>query len=133
MSAPRPAPIDITTLKLGDRLGQGGQGTVHQVRKGWPHYDYWRSMKVAGNSALDVLLCLSMNYPDDAGYAVRNECLVKSGHTFTNVGDCGKSNVYVTGRTNTYGDASFCGSDGCTTWPSTDYPAFAYTVCWRWR
>ncbi|MEW2625634.1 hypothetical protein [Streptomyces sp. NPDC048106] len=107
--------------------------TSHAKCESWPHYNYWRSMKVAGNSALDVMLCLSMNYPDDAGYAIRNECLVKSGNTFTNVGDCGKSNVYVTGRTSTYNDASFCGSDGSTTWPSTDYPAFAYTVCWRWR
>ncbi|WP_435642280.1 LppU/SCO3897 family protein [Streptomyces sp. H49] len=107
--------------------------TSHAKCEGLPHYNYWRSMKVAGNSALDVMLCLSMNYPDDAGYAVRNECLVKSGNTFTNVGDCGKSNVYVTGRTSAYRDASFCGSDGYTTWPSTDYPAFAYTVCWRWR
>ncbi|MFC9931904.1 hypothetical protein [Streptomyces sp. NPDC127190] len=107
--------------------------TSHAKCEGWPHYNYWRSMKVAGNPGLDVMLCLSMNYPDDAGYAVRNECLVKSGNTFTNVGDCGKSNVYVTGRTSTYDDTSFCGSDGSTTWPSTDYPSFAYTVCWRWR
>ncbi|MFB7666926.1 hypothetical protein ACFC1R_23750 [Kitasatospora sp. NPDC056138] len=99
----------------------------------WPHYDYWRHFSVGGNSSLDVLLCLSMNYPDDAGYATVNECLSKSGSTFTNVGSCASSNIYVTGRTGTPDDPAFCGHDGSTYWRSGDYPSFGYTVCWRWK
>jgi len=99
----------------------------------WPHYNYWRFMPVGADSRLDVLLCLSMNYPDDAGYATVKECLSKSGSTFTNVGSCNASNVYVTGRTSTPNNPSFCGKDGSTYWRSADYPAFGYTVCWRWR
>ncbi|MFR9800167.1 hypothetical protein ACL02U_30370 [Streptomyces sp. MS06] len=107
--------------------------TAHSKCDNWPHYNRWRTMTVPGNSSLDVLLCMSMQYPDDAGYATRNECLVKSGNTFTNAGSCAKSNVYVTGRTSRYADRSFCGRDGATWWHSTYYPAFSYTVCWRWR
>ncbi|GAA0674270.1 hypothetical protein GCM10010193_28900 [Kitasatospora atroaurantiaca] len=99
----------------------------------WPHYNYWRHFSVAADSRLDVLLCLSMNYPDDAGYATVKECLSKSGSTFTNVGSCNASNVYVTGRTSTPNAPAFCGHDGSTYWRSADYPAFGYTVCWRWR
>jgi len=101
----------------------------------WPHYNEWRHFAVARNSELDVLLCLSMNYPDDAGYATQNECLLKSGTeshvTFTNVGSCASSNVVVTGRTSRYRDSAFCGNDGWTTWEPSDYPSLAYTVCWR--
>ncbi|WP_435132726.1 LppU/SCO3897 family protein [Actinacidiphila sp. bgisy144] len=107
--------------------------TAHSKCENWPHYNQWRTMTVPGNSGLDVLLCLSMQYPDDAGYATRNECLVKSGNTFTNVGSCAKSNVYVSGRTNTYDDPAFCQGDASVWWRSNDYPTFAYTVCWRWR
>ncbi|MFJ8622369.1 hypothetical protein ACIRD3_05930 [Kitasatospora sp. NPDC093550] len=105
----------------------------HAKCTSWPHYNYWRHMPVSGDPKLDVLLCLSMNYPDDAGYATLDECLSKAGSTFTNVGSCGASNVYVTGRTGTANDWAFCGRDGATSWRSTDYPDFAYTVCWRWR
>jgi len=89
-------------------------------------------MPVAQDPGLDVLLCLSMNYPDDAGYATVNECLLKSGNTFTNIGSCTGSNVVVTGRTSTPDDPAFCGSDGSTYWRPGDYPSFGYTVCWRW-
>jgi serine/threonine protein kinase len=101
----------------------------------WPHYNQWKRFGVAADSGLDVLLCLSMNYPDDAGYAKQNQCLLKSGSeqhaTFTNVGSCAASNVVVTGRTRQYGAAAFCGSDGWTTWRPSDFPSLAYTVCWR--
>jgi hypothetical protein len=63
--------------------------------------DYWRYMLVGHDSTLDVLPCLSMNHPDDVGYATVNECLLKSGSTVTNVGGCTGSPVYVTGRTST--------------------------------
>ncbi|MER5635890.1 hypothetical protein ABT095_02905 [Kitasatospora sp. NPDC002227] len=101
--------------------------------KDWPNYNFWRKMPVSADSDLGVLLCLSMNYPDDLGYATVNECLSKSGSTFTNVGSCANSNVYVTGRTGTYDDPGFCGQDGAMWWRSVEYPSFAYTVCWRWR
>ncbi|MBN6545940.1 LppU/SCO3897 family protein [Actinacidiphila bryophytorum] len=107
----------------------------HTKCTSWPHYNEWKTFTVSHDSGLDVLLCLSMNYPDDAGYATQRECLLKSGSggqaTFTNVGSCAASNVVVTGRTSRYRAASFCGNDGWTTWEPTDYPALAYTVCWR--
>ncbi|HWG25520.1 LppU/SCO3897 family protein [Actinospica sp.] len=103
----------------------------------WPHYVQWKDFTVGGDSGLDVLLCMSMNYPDDAGYATQNECLSKTGSNsqphFTNTGSCSNSNVYVTGRTNKYDDPGFCGNDGATWWQNSDYPALAYTVCWRYR
>ncbi|MER6367540.1 hypothetical protein ABT255_04020 [Streptomyces mirabilis] len=103
----------------------------------WPHYNQWKHFGVASDSGLDVLLCLSMNYPDDAGYATKNECLLKSGSgqdvTFTNVGSCAASNVVVNGRTSQYDAGAFCGNYGSTTWKPSDYPSLAYTVCWRWK
>ena len=89
------------------------------------------------DSTLDVLLCLSMNYPDAAGDATQNECLSKSGTdshpTFTNTGSCSNANVYVTGRTSKYDDPGFCGNDGATWWENSDFPSLAYTVCWAYR
>ncbi|HTJ67262.1 MAG TPA: hypothetical protein VL551_07010 [Actinospica sp.] len=103
----------------------------------WPHYNQWRNYTVPSDSGLDVLLCLSMNYPDDAGYATQNECLSKTGSDssphFTNTGSCSNANVYVTGRTSTYDDQSFCGNDGSTWWENPDFPALAYTMCWQYR
>jgi hypothetical protein len=103
----------------------------------WPNYDEWKDFTVSSDSGLDVMLCLSMNYPDAAGNATQNECLYKSGSdsnaTFTNTGSCSNANVYVTGRTSTYDDKSFCGNDGWTTWEPTDYPSLGYTVCWANR
>uniref|UniRef100_UPI002F91BCAE hypothetical protein n=1 Tax=Kitasatospora sp. NBC_01519 TaxID=2903576 RepID=UPI002F91BCAE len=74
-----------------------------------------------------------MVFPDDAGYATVRECLSKSGSTFTNVGSCDRSNVYVTGRTSTPNQPSFCGQDASTYWRSNEFPDLGYTVCWRWR
>ncbi|MFF7194569.1 hypothetical protein ACFZAM_12775 [Streptomyces sp. NPDC008079] len=112
------------------------RGTTDDAKcDSWPHYNEWKRFGVAGDSGLDVLLCLSMNYPDDAGYATQRECLLKSGAdghaTFTNVGSCASSNVVVTGRTSRYNASAFCGHDGWTTWEPPEYPALAYTVCWR--
>ncbi|MFB6889078.1 hypothetical protein ACFCX4_07155 [Kitasatospora sp. NPDC056327] len=85
----------------------------------------------------DVLLCLSMNYPDDAGYATRDQCLLVSGgaddRVFTDVGGCAGANAVVTGRSSTYDNSAFCGNHGWVTWRSRDFPDFAYTLCWRWK
>ena len=125
---------------------QTGNFTVLAVYKGttdntkcrsWPRYNQWKTFTVDGESRLDTLLCLSMNYPDDAGYATINQCLLMSGsnshRSFTNVGSCAASNVVVTGRTSTYNASAFCGRDGSMTWRPTEFPDLAYTVCWRWR
>jgi hypothetical protein len=102
----------------------------------WPLYDEnWHST-VPDNSGLDVLLCLAMNYPDALGNATLNECLVMSGPSnapvFTNVDSCSASNVAVSGRTSTYDDPGFCGSDASVWWRPTGFPSLGYTVCWRW-
>jgi|GEM_PF-3407275 len=85
------------------------------------------------DSGLQVLLCLSMNYPDALGHATQNECLVKNGNTFTNADSCPDSNVVVSGRTSTYDDPGFCGNDGAQWWRPEEFPALGYTVCWRWK
>ena len=90
-----------------------------------------------GQSYLDVVLCLSMIYPDDMGYAVQDNCMSMSGDpdggtaVFT-FADCDSANVYVTGRTNEYEALDWCGNDGWSTWTSDDFPDHAYTVCWRY-
>jgi hypothetical protein len=114
------------------------RGTTDSSKcKSWPNYDEWKDFTVSSDSGLDVMLCLSLNYPDAAGNATQNECLSKSGSdsdaTFTNTGSCSNANVYITGRTSTYDDKSFCGNDGWTTWEPTDYPSLGYTVCWAYR
>jgi len=87
-------------------------------------------------SYLDVVLCLSFKYPDDAGYAGLDDCLYMDGdpadgatYSFT---DCDSANVYVTGRTDEYEASGFCGNDGWNTWTSYDFPVHTYTICWRW-
>jgi hypothetical protein len=99
----------------------------------WPYYDEYFSYPVASNPSLDVLLCLTMNYPDAAGDAKQYDCLLKSGNSFTNPSSCSAANVYVAGRTSAYNDPGFCGSYGWTTWENPDYPKLAYTVCWQWK
>jgi hypothetical protein len=98
-----------------------------------PHYNHWRTVPGPSGANQDVLQCLSMVFPDDAGYADVNQCLRKSGDTFTNVGDCDRSNVEVTGRTDQPADPAFCGRYAYTYWRSDQFPDLGYTVCWRWR
>ncbi|WP_405392446.1 hypothetical protein OG596_34330 [Streptomyces sp. NBC_01102] len=105
----------------------------HSKCDSWPHYNQWRTVSGPKGAGQDVLQCLSMVFPDDAGYATVRECLSKSGSTFTNVGSCDRSNVHVTGRTSTPNHPAFCGQDGSTSWRSNEYPDLGYTVCWRWR
>ncbi|WP_306369191.1 hypothetical protein [Nocardiopsis sp. CC223A] len=85
---------------------------------------------------LDVVLCLSMIYPDDLGYARGNECLsvsqTASGPHAIFATSCASANAVVTGRTGEYNAAGFCGYDGWSTWRSRDFPEHAYTVCWRY-
>jgi serine/threonine protein kinase len=105
----------------------------HSKCDNWPHYNEWRTVSGPKGAGLDVLQCLSMVFPDDAGYATTRECLLKSGAFFTNVGSCDRSNVYVTGRTSTPNYPAFCGQDASTYWRSNEFPDLGYTVCWRWR
>ncbi|MYW05775.1 hypothetical protein [Streptomyces sp. SID3343] len=103
---------------------------------GWPNYNLAKAFPVSADSGLDVLLCLSMNYPDDIGNAAVRSCLRKSGSEsqpiFTNVGTCAASNIVVSGRTSDSRDTGFCGRDGATHWSNSEYPKLGYTVCWRW-
>jgi eukaryotic-like serine/threonine-protein kinase len=98
-------------------------------------WDYARSFSVTDWPALDLRLCLAMNYPDDAGRAEVDNCLLMTGPendpTFE-FADCDASNVYVTGRTSEYSDDAFCGNDAWTSWQNEDHPDMGYTVCWRW-
>ncbi|WP_030276838.1 LppU/SCO3897 family protein [Streptomyces sp. NRRL B-24484] len=105
----------------------------HSKCDSWPHYNQWRTVSGPRGADRDVLQCLSMVFPDDAGYATVRECLFKSGSTFTDVGSCDRSNVYVTGRTSTPNHPAFCGQDASTYWRSNEFPGLGYTVCWRWR
>ncbi|WP_051450900.1 serine/threonine-protein kinase [Actinospica robiniae] len=87
----------------------------------------------AGYSQLDVVLCLSVNYPDAAGHATVNTCLATSDFkvgSFENV-PCSEANVVVTGRINKYSDGAYCGSYGWTSWHSGLDASITYTVCFR--
>ncbi|MFE7118445.1 protein kinase [Streptomyces sp. NPDC057654] len=85
-------------------------------------------------SQLDLVLCLSMNYPDAAGRAESGSCLLRTGSAqqpHFQATSCANANVVVTGRTSTYHDAAFCGSHGWATWRSPDFPNRSYTICYR--
>jgi hypothetical protein len=85
-------------------------------------------------SELNLVLCLSTNYPDAIGRAPVGTCLLetRSGQnaTFQNT-SCSQANVVVTGRVAQYNDGSFCGSNHWSTWRNRDFPKSAYTVCFR--
>lgn len=112
-------------------------GTTSSARcKGLRNYDWSEHFGVTGRSDLDVTLCLSMVYPDDAGHAVQNECLKFTGtyaRPTMHAVSCSKANVIVTGRTPKYNAKTFCGNDAWTTWKPNDYPDLAYTMCYRKR
>ncbi|MDT0341967.1 serine/threonine protein kinase [Streptomyces litchfieldiae] len=97
-------------------------------------WDHSRHYTVDTWPELNVRLCLSMNYPDDIGHAPIDTCLAMSGSGsdlhFT-YADCSVADVYVTGRTSTYYDTGFCGSDGWSTWESPEFPELSYTACFR--
>ncbi|SHM32456.1 LppU/SCO3897 family protein [Actinacidiphila paucisporea] len=112
-------------------------GTTDGSRcKGLRNNDWAEHFGVSGRSDLDVTLCLSMIYPDDAGHAVLNQCMHFSGtatQPSLHAAACAKANVIVTGRTPKYNDGTFCGNDAWTTWKPDHYPQLAYTLCYRRR
>ncbi|WUH92971.1 hypothetical protein OG900_24560 [Streptomyces sp. NBC_00433] len=112
-------------------------GTTDGSRcKGLRNNDWAEHFGVSGRSDLDVTLCLSMIYPDDAGHAVLNQCMRFSGtatRPSLHAATCAKANVIVTGRTPKYNNGKFCGSDAWTTWKPSDFPELAYTLCYRRR
>lgn len=91
---------------------------------------------VEGVEALDVVLCLSMNYPDAMGHAPVGACLIANGKDgawkFAFADDCAKANAVVTGRTPGVDTEGFCGGDGAVSWAPPRYPDLGYTVCFRW-
>lgn len=98
--------------------------------------DWAEHFGVSGRSDLDVTLCLTMIYPDDAGHAVLNQCMHFSGsstHPSLHAAKCGSANVIVTGRTPHYNDSKFCGNDAWATWKPNNYPELSYTLCYRYR
>ncbi|MFD0557260.1 serine/threonine protein kinase [Stackebrandtia endophytica] len=98
--------------------------------------DWMVHLPVGAADDLDVVLCLSMNYPHDAGHAQINSCMLRTEYTDGSVDftfrSCDESNVYVTGRTSDPDDRSFCGNHGSTWWKSRHFPSLSYTVCWRY-
>nr|WSX78885.1 hypothetical protein OH826_36565 [Streptomyces sp. NBC_00899] len=112
-------------------------GTTDGSRcKGLRNNDWAEHFGVSGRSDLDVTLCLSMVYPDDAGHAVLNQCMHFSGsstHPALHAAKCGSANVIVTGRTPKYNDSKFCGNDAWATWRPNNYPELSYTLCYRYR
>ncbi|NJP44555.1 LppU/SCO3897 family protein [Actinacidiphila epipremni] len=112
-------------------------GTLSSDRcKSLRNDDWSEHFGVTGRTDLDVTLCLSMVYPDDAGHAVQNQCMKFTGtyaKPVMHAVSCAKANVIVTGRTSKYNDKKFCGNDAWTTWKPNDYPGLAYTMCYRQR
>jgi hypothetical protein len=93
--------------------------------------DWARQFTVPGYPDLDELLCLQMNYPV-VGTVPIDTCLLKtgtgSGTSFSQV-PCDEANVVVTGRTDTYDDPSFCGTDGASWWHPHGYRDLGFTTC----
>jgi hypothetical protein len=93
--------------------------------------DMARQFTVPGYPDLDELLCLQVNYPV-VGTVPIDTCLLKSGTgsdaSFSQV-PCDEANVVVTGRTGTYDDPSFCGTDGASWWHPRGYRDLGFTTC----
>jgi len=98
--------------------------------------DWMVYLPVNSDDDLDVVLCLSMNYPHDAGHAEVDNCMLRTEYSDGSVDfafkPCDESNVYVTGRTSDPDDKSFCGDHGWTSWESSYFPDLSYMVCWRY-
>jgi serine/threonine protein kinase len=83
---------------------------------------------------LDVVHCLSMNFPDAAGRAPVGSCLLltdSAQRAYFRAASCSGGNVQVVGRSSQYRNTSYCGAYGWTTWRSSDFPQIAYTVCYK--
>lgn len=99
----------------------------------YPNYDQNYTIRTPWTQ-LDIVLCLSMNYPNAAARAQVNSCLLMTG----DIGDadyqavpCDEANVVVTGRIGIYDDTAFCGQNASTWWEPNGFPSLAYTVCFR--
>jgi hypothetical protein len=104
--------------------------------KGVKNNDWSEHFGVTGRKDLGVALCLSMNYPDDAGHAAINQCMRLTGPSTRPVihaSSCGSANIVINGRTSKYNASSFCKNYGWATWKPSDYPELAYTVCYRYK
>lgn len=104
--------------------------------KGVKNSDWSEHFGVTGRTDLGVTLCLSMNYPDDAGHAVMNECMKMTGasnHPVLHSSSCGSANIVINGITHTYNNSKFCGNNGWSTWKPNYWSQLAYTVCYRWK
>ncbi|WP_025272216.1 serine/threonine protein kinase [Haloglycomyces albus] len=97
------------------------------------YYTGWQTF-TTGVDELNVLLCTSMIYPDDAGYASVDHCMYRTGSgddmsfTFSN---CSSANAIITGRSGSYGDQGMCGNHGWYTWRHGEYDGYEYTICYR--
>jgi hypothetical protein len=107
-----------------------------------PYYDWNVNTTVSGNSAANLLLCLSFQFGSDAGYARVGNCMIRNGSgssftlSFPSGSSCDGTNTVITGRDIKFSDAgakSFCGNDGYAGQSITRYPQLSYTVCWRPR
>lgn len=88
---------------------------------------------------LDVVLCLSMNYPrGDIGYAQPGDCMHlygKEGDRTFESADCGSDDVVeITRRTDVYYEVpeEFCGRTNWSNFNPEGFPELAYTVCWTY-
>jgi hypothetical protein len=99
-----------------------------------PGYDYAMWFAPPGRSDLDVLHCLSFNYPQGAiGSAPVGACLYPSGPSndlYFTAAACAAGNLQVVGRYGVYDDVSACGSYGWATWNWPAFPTLSYTVCY---
>ncbi|MDT0342286.1 serine/threonine-protein kinase [Streptomyces litchfieldiae] len=100
---------------------------------------YSHAFTVEAWPELDVVLCLSMNYPrGDIGYAQPGDCLHlygTEGDRSFEFADCDSADiVQVTRRANAYYDdaTEYCGQTNGSRFDPEGFPELAYTVCWTW-
>jgi serine/threonine protein kinase len=101
--------------------------------RSYNNYDANRYYNPTFSSQLDVVLCLSVNYPDAAGHATVNTCLYTSNGTvgsFQNV-PCNQANAVVVSRINQFDDNAYCNGYPWVSWHSGLNTSIAYTVCYR--
>jgi hypothetical protein len=87
--------------------------------------------------ALNLVLCMSAVFPDEAGYARVNSCMSaveENGDTSLYfASSCGSANAIITARYNQYHTSgNVCGNDGWASFRFPGFDALNYTVCWQW-
>jgi len=106
------------------------QGTTDSSKCSGSDSSVW--FTVPGNSDIDEVMCLTMNYPLVVT-APQHACLWESGSgsdaSFSNVSSCADANVEVEGRVQQTYDSSFCGQYGWYTWFPRQYQDLGWTVC----